>query len=77
MGHAFSVIGRPSTAGRGEGRNLWRGRDFSAKKKKHRELMANDYSEVKKVINAFTKKRGGGGITIPQVKNDTSHDTLC
>ena len=34
---------------------------------KHRELMVNDYSAVRKVINTVTKKRGGGGITLLRV----------
>ena len=38
--------------------------------------MENDYAAVRKVINTFTKKRGGGGITLLQVDTEESQETL-
>ena len=46
------------------------------KKIKHRELIANDYATVRKVINTVTKKREGGRITLLRVEHEDSHETL-
>ena len=46
------------------------------KQLKNRELMANDYTSVRKVINTVTKKRGGGGITLLRVQHEDTHKTL-
>ena len=43
---------------------------------KLRELMANVYSAVRKVVNTVKKKQGGGRITLLRVKHEDSHDTL-
>ena len=46
------------------------------KQLKHREIMANDYAAVWKVINTVTKRGGGGGITLIRVEHEETHKTL-
>ena len=45
------------------------------KQLKNKEKMAGDYAAIRGVLNAVTKKRGGGGLTSLRVTQpDTDHD---